>query len=128
MSKYDELVKEFMDELAPLYKGVTGVEPEVNPTSNMELFYGYSHIWSENLMKEIKEKLEKKPNRFAKIKEHAKEHKVFRQPAILLVYYWADTVAIQTRHITPMPDETLKLVYDDLGLSQIFVDFAKKYA
>jgi len=118
-----EMMYTFLTDLTEVYRDVTGIEAKPLTQKNFQFFDIYEIFWMDSLLDNIKKKIKKKPHIFAKISDYAKDREVFRESGILLVYYYVDTVAIQTKQITPMEEEDLKLIYDDLGFSKTFADY-----
>lgn len=121
-------VREWLDKaLAPgravsaavdrLYRSFTGLKPEPSPLDAL-LIDHFGQWAKEGFETELNQFLDDKAFLADRIKERAPTDLLFRQPAVLLVY-WAVKVAPRTMHENaPLTDGELAPFYSDLGVAR----------
>lgn len=98
-----------------LYPSFTGLESQPSPLDAL-LIDHFGQWVKEGFEEEFKQFLVEKAFLAERIKERAPTDLLFRQPAVLLVY-WAINYARRSAHENaPLTDEELAPIYSDLGL------------
>jgi putative GTP pyrophosphokinase len=119
-------VREWLDQaLAPslavadaverLYPSFTGLKPEPSPLDSL-LIDHFGRWAKEDFEEHLKKFLDEKPFLADRIKERAPTDLLFRQPAILLVYWAIKAAPRSAPDNGPLSDEELAPIYSDLGL------------
>ena len=119
-------VKEWLDaELAPsrkvsaavdrLYRSFTGFDPQPSPLDTL-LIDHFGQWAKEGFEKDLEQFLGEKAFLADRIKERAPTDLLYRQPAVLLVYWVIKSVPRAAPVGGPLTDEELAPIYSDLGL------------
>lgn len=100
-----------------LYRSFTGLEPEPSPLDT--LLIDHFGQWAKTSFEtDLKSFLEEKAFLADRIKERAPTDLLFRQPAVLIVY-WAVKIAPHgAPENGPLTDEELAPIYSDLGVAR----------
>ncbi|MGX9120942.1 GTP pyrophosphokinase [Mesorhizobium sp. BHbsci] len=100
-----------------LYRSFTGLEPQPSPLDTL-LIDHFGQWAKEGFEANLKQFLDDKAFLADRIRERASADLLFRQPAILLVY-WAIKVAPRgAPENGPLTDQELAPIYSDLGLAR----------
>ncbi|TIO26789.1 RelA/SpoT domain-containing protein [Mesorhizobium sp.] len=100
-----------------LYRSFTGLEPQPSPLDTL-LIDHFGQWAKEGFEGDLKQFLNEKAFLADRIKERAPADLLFRQPAVLMVY-WAIKVAPRSAPENgPLTDEELAPIYSDLGLAR----------
>ncbi|RWN96175.1 RelA/SpoT family protein [Mesorhizobium sp.] len=100
-----------------LYRSFTGLEPQSSPL-DMLLIDHFGQWAREGFEVELRQFLDDKGFLADRIRERAPVDLLFRQPAVLMVY-WAIKVAPRSAPENgPLTDEELAPIYSDLGLAR----------
>ncbi len=97
-----------------LYKTQTGLSPEISPLNT--LIIDHFKKWAkEDFAKSIGEFLDEKQFLAGIVKERAAHGLMYRQPAVLLVYWAIAQAPRDVSYDSPLSDEELSPFYSDLG-------------
>jgi len=126
ISSYDQMVNKNLDDLAVIYREVTGNEPDTDLIKNRILYDAFWFLWRElSFISDLRAMIREHPEYFDKIGQHAKEHDIFRYQAIFIIYYWANFAPIMTRNNSPLTPEDLRIIFEDSGFESEYFDWAK---
>jgi ppGpp synthetase/RelA/SpoT-type nucleotidyltranferase len=104
-------------EVARLYREFTGLEPSPSPLN--DLLVDHFNAWAKDGFKEeVAAFLKEKAFLAAAIKERAPSDLLYRQPAILLVYWVIRQAPRTASQESPLTQDELNPLYSDLGLRQ----------
>lgn len=109
--------REALKTLVNLYREKVGLEPE-NAKSNLFIVDSFSDKLGDGFAQLLRSFLETgKPYVIEKVKTRAQSQHLFRQPAILLVYFLASSSPAITKERWPLIPDDLRIVFGDIGLS-----------
>ena len=103
-----------MEHLASTFRSAVGVEPEASRLNTL-ILDAYEDRLSDVRTDEFAAFLRDRPYIAKHIAERAPNHLLFRQPAVLLIYYLAQAAPRETRRQWPLTPSELQLIYEDLG-------------
>ena len=99
------------------YRAFTGLEPELSPLNT--LLIDHFRRWAkEGFVAELPVFLREKAFLAGNIRERAATELLYRQPAVLLVYWAVKQAPRQAPHDSPLSDEELAPFYSDLGVGR----------
>lgn len=111
-----ETVEKAMASLDKIYRESVTLEPSIGAV-NALIVDAFKDMLPEDIESKLQNFLTGKPFLCARIHDHARTKHLFRQPAVLLVYYLADSMSLQTQQNWPLTLEELQPFYSDLGIS-----------
>lgn len=109
-----EPLKRAMEHLAATYRTSIGREPEAAKVNTL-ILDAYVNKLDGNLGDRLSAFLAGRSYVGRVIAERADHQHLFRQPAILLLYYLADAGPRETKRQWPLTPDELRPIYDDLG-------------
>lgn len=108
--------KKLLDYLSSAYKNGTGLRPG-QEHSNQLLIDAFMDLLPIDATARIEEFVASKPYIFDKIKQQNGQRHFFNQPCVLLAYYLANEMPVQTRELWPIGPDDLAKVFSDLGMA-----------
>lgn len=114
IEKAGEPLRLAMESLASTFKETVGLAPEPSNLNTLMLD-AYSDRLSEVGEGKVLAFLQSKPFIAKLISERASARLLFRQPAVLLMYYLADVAPRDTKSRWPLTPSELQPIYEDLG-------------
>lgn len=108
--------REAMASLVATYRERIGREPEL-AKSNLIIVDGFSDKLGKDFPQRLQAFVDSKPFIADQIAARATGQHLFRQAAMLLVYYMANTFPSETKNRWPLTLNELRVVYSDLGLN-----------
>lgn len=103
-----------MDLLERTYRDKVGLEPEISRVNTL-ILDAFADKLGQDLGQSLNGFLAAKPYIPGTIGQHAQNRLLFRQPAILLLYYLASDTPRDTKRRWPLTPDELRPIYDDIG-------------
>lgn len=103
-----------MQSLAASYRSVVKREPEHSRIGSL-LVETYFDKIPDNVSSILKNLAERKPFLAERIRERAEDRLLFRQAAVLFIYYLVENAPNETRENWPLTPKELRPFYTDLG-------------
>ncbi len=110
-----DAVRSLSDDLAVIYRERVGRAAERTRIEGMLLELN-DEFRDEHVLRDLKKFLDEKPFVAERVRDKATSKLLFRQPSILLVYFWATKHREQLKELWPLTEAELRPVYSDLGI------------
>lgn len=118
IARASEPLNRAMETLEVAYRSRVGTEPETAPLNTL-LIDAYLEALGPELEANLSAFLDAKPFVAERVAERGQRQLLFRQPAVLLIYYLAEKGRNRTKSKWPLTPAELQPIYDDLGLGDI---------
>lgn len=105
-----------MEQLTNAYRASVGQEPDPARLNTL-ILDAFAEEFGDNLDQKLDRFLGDKPYIQRLVADRASHQLLFRQPAVLLLYYLAETQPRETKARWPLTHDELRPIYDDLGIS-----------
>tara|TARA_R110000787_G_scaffold168234_4_gene281132 strand:+ start:526 stop:1509 length:984 start_codon:yes stop_codon:yes gene_type:complete len=102
--------------LSPIYRRYIEVDPQVSRLEGL-LLDALERPGPDDMVAAVQAMLERQEFIAAKIRERARTKLLFRQPSVLLAYFWAGKKGAELKTKWPLTDDELRPIFTDLGLS-----------
>ena len=114
LSNMDAATRQMVTDLGQLYRDITGQAPSPDLPANALLLSELQDLWSGDLA-DLRIFLKEVPPLRQWVRDRADTQVLFRQPAVLLVYYLADRKRHDLRREWPLLETELAPIMTDLG-------------